>query len=179
MHSTDICEFTVSSTGGFPVPQLPLHPPAHTPAWGSGGHPAAFPTPAAHTHRLPSAPPPPTIQRTVTIPMQGHPPVFPTTMPMTGQLLNQEATPHQNLYAAQYIPHARGNHAYTTSGEVFDGNRVLRDDRGYDNIEQGSSELDHPGSEGVLRSIVTNPFSGKTSKGFGERFLSQLTLTAY
>ena len=160
MHSIDICEFAVSSTGGFPVPQLPSHLPAHTPAWVSGGHPAAFPTPAAHTHRLPSAPPPPTIQRTVTTPMQSLPPVSPTTMP------------HQNVYAAQYIPHARGSHAYTTSGEVFDGNRVLQDNRDYDNNEQGSSELDHPGREGVLRSIVTKPFSGNTSKGLGERFLS-------
>ncbi|KAI0250844.1 hypothetical protein BJV78DRAFT_1154796 [Lactifluus subvellereus] len=94
-----------SSAGRFPVPQLPSHPPAHIPAWG-GGHPPAFPTPtpAAHGPRIPSVPPPPTMQREATMSMPGHPPVFPTTMPMAGQLVNQEATPHHHLYVAQPIP---------------------------------------------------------------------------
>jgi len=166
------------SAGRLPAPQLPLHPPAHTPAWGSGGyhpefpiptvhavpppltiqrtaelsmqgHPPGFPTPAVH-----AAPPPPTMpQRMATVPMPGHPLAFTATVPMTSELVNQGATPHHNLYAAQSIPHARGS---------LIGNRV-GDDRGH---EQGSWGRDHPGSD-ALRSPLDRPISGRTRRVLG------------
>ncbi|KAI0250836.1 hypothetical protein BJV78DRAFT_522320 [Lactifluus subvellereus] len=145
-----------SSAGRLPVPQFPLYPPAHTPAWGSGDHSPTFPTPAVHAHGIPSVPPPPTTQRMVTMPVPVYPPA---TMSMTGQLVNQEATPHHHLYAAQHIPQARGNPI---------GNRV-GDYSGHDNTGQGSSEPDPPGSERVFRGDLTKPVAGNPGKKVLER----------